>query len=112
VGPIAISIDTYGMRSQHILTSRIFGLSSDRNPDLEQRIKRHVELVETLNPTPDQEEELESLTEELQEFCYAGARPPRKIDSLSQDDLETLRKRFDSAEQSAAAVSPREGPAS
>jgi hypothetical protein len=112
VKPVEISLETYGMRSQHILTSPIFGLSSDRNPDLEQRIKRHVELMEILNPTPEQEEELERLTEELREFRYVGARPSRKIDPLTQDDIETLRKHFESAGRSAAPASAPEGPLS
>jgi hypothetical protein len=99
------------MRSQHILTSPIFGLSSDRNPDLEQRIKRHVELMEMLNPTQEEEEELERLTEELREFRYVGARPSRNIDPLTQDDIEALRKHFESAGRSAAASAP-EGPLS
>jgi len=111
VAPIAISIDTYGMRSQHILTSPIFGLSSDRNPDLENRIKRHVELMQMLNPTPEQQKELEELTEELREFRYVGARPLRKIDSLSQDDIQILRKRFASTDDSVTSTTPREGPA-
>lgn len=98
------------MRSQHILTSRIFGLSSDRNPDLEQRINRHVELVETLHPTPEQEEELEKLGDELQEFRYAGARPSRHVDPPTPEELETLRKHFEaSAAQSVTTASRTEG---
>jgi len=111
VAPLPVEIDTYGMRSQFILASRIFGLSSDRNLDLEHRIKRHVELVETLEPTEKQKDELQRLTAELQGFHYAGARPSRTQDQPTPEDLDILRKRFELPSGGSGGVgSPSAGP--
>jgi hypothetical protein len=94
VARLNVEIETYGMRPQHIMASPIFNMLSDRNPDLEQRIKRHVDLVETLNPTAEQEKELQKLTAELQNFNYAGAQPPRTISGSSPEEIDILKERF------------------
>jgi energy-coupling factor transporter ATP-binding protein EcfA2 len=97
VAPLPISIDPYGMRAQFILMSRIFGLTSDRNPELEQRISRHVELAQKRKRTPEEEAELATLIDDLQDFRYAGVRPVRSAPPAPTEELaEAMRGRFGS----------------
>jgi hypothetical protein len=75
--------------------SRIFGLKSDRNPDLEQRISRYVELFQKQKRTQGEEEELEKPRKELQDFRYAGVRPARSPLSPPPAELvDALREHF------------------
>lgn len=85
-------IDPYGMRAEQILTSAVFRLASDRNLDLEQRIRRHVELAETLQPSEPEKAEFEALTQELKAFGYAGAEPRRPVRQPTKAELDKLRE--------------------
>jgi predicted ATP-binding protein involved in virulence len=86
VGQLPITMETYGMRAERILTSAIFGLTSDRNPEVERKIHRYVELFQSLTPLDGLEkEELRTLTIEMEELGYLQ-QPRRervKIDSAA-----------------------------
>lgn len=96
VVPLAAEIETYGLRSEQILTSQVFGLQSDRNIDLEKRIQRHVDLFETTKPTKAQKKELAKLTDALRPYNYAGATLPNPPAALSENELDALRSRLES----------------
>jgi hypothetical protein len=110
VSPLPVTIDPYGMRAQFILMSRIFGLTSDRNPELEGRIARHVELSQKRERTAPEEEEIAELTKELQDFRYAGARPARSAPPAPAADLvDAMRDRFSSRPTDPEAPEPAPG---
>lgn len=90
------AIDTFGMASQDILTSAVFGMCTDRNPEVEDLIKRYFKLFETPrgDRTADDERELARLQRQLDRLRFggadtAGAAP--EID-LTEEQLESLRR--------------------
>jgi hypothetical protein len=101
------TLDTYGMRSEHILTSAIFKLATDRNPELEKQINRHAELTSTLKLDEAQRAELASLTMQLQDFHYVGVRAPWKVSPPSKEEADRVRKAL---EAELSAKTPEKAP--
>jgi hypothetical protein len=63
-------IDLYGRRAQDILTSPVFGLESDRNPELEQKIRDYFKLFEDPRARIEKQEDLVDMASELRSYGY------------------------------------------
>ncbi|MFA6113305.1 MAG: AAA family ATPase [Sphingomonas sp.] len=63
-------IDLYGRRAQDILTSPIFGLESDRNPELERKVRDYFAIFEDPKSRLARKDELVTMAAELRTFGY------------------------------------------
>ena len=85
--------NTYGLMSQDIMTSSVFAMATDRNPEVEEMIQRYCSLYEAREPSAAEEREMAQLREQLDRYGYGASG---SIDPLITDDdqIEKLRKRF------------------
>jgi hypothetical protein len=72
--------ETYGLPSQDILTSPVFGMSTDRNPAVEKLIHRYFAIFEKPTRTSDEEQELITLGESLSVYRYAQPVASTELD--------------------------------
>ncbi|MDW9593546.1 AAA family ATPase [Sinorhizobium meliloti] len=78
-------IDLYGRRAQDILTSPVFGLESDRNPELERKIRDYFKIFEDPRARIEKQEDLVEMATELRSYGYmldpvgAGAAMPLPV---------------------------------
>lgn len=63
-------IDLYGRRAQDILTSPVFGLESDRNPELERKIRNYFKIFEDPRARVEKQEDLVEMASELRSYGY------------------------------------------
>jgi predicted ATP-binding protein involved in virulence len=109
VTPLPYRVETYGRRSQDILTSPIFGLTTDRNPEAERLIGQYLDRYERAEPTPDEERELADLAGKieklkLQHAAIASAptdQQERGAGGWTTAELDALRRHFNPSEQAA-----------
>ncbi|QHP72945.1 hypothetical protein EI171_39870 [Bradyrhizobium sp. LCT2] len=102
VGPLPFDLDFYGRSSQEILTSVVFGLQSDRNPETERLIHRYYDLFEKVKRTESEEKELQELGKRLNNVSYgaiteAAVAKTTEPEEWSAEQMETLRKHFEAA---------------
>lgn len=106
VAPLEIDVDFYGRNSQEILTSFVFGLQTDRNPETERLINRYYDLFEKVTRSDEENRELEALKTKLNNVSY-GAVPEVPVAAASNqewtaEETEILRKHFEAAGEKAA----------
>lgn len=104
-GEIQVSIpqeDLHGHKAEDILVSSLFSLSSTRNLDAENEIRRYVSLLEKISRSPEEEEEFTALSSRAQELNYGTMRASRlamdkmrlqieaALSSLSPDAVRAL----------------------
>jgi predicted ATP-binding protein involved in virulence len=101
--------ETYGMRSHDILTSAIFSLRTDRNPEVRRLIDHYFDLYEKADPTDDDKRQLAEAFDNLKKFRYAetAVAPPVVPTEVAQEGPsaagdEKLRRYFDAAAERAA----------
>lgn len=70
VAPLPYQIDLYGRRAQDILTSPMFGLESDRNPEIERKVREYFAIFEKPENTPGEQASLITMADELRQFGY------------------------------------------
>lgn len=63
-------IELYGRRAQDILTSPVFGLESDRNPELERKIRDYFAIFEDPQRRAEQKDALIAMAAELSAYGY------------------------------------------
>ncbi|MBT2246823.1 AAA family ATPase [Sphingobium sp. BHU LFT2] len=63
-------IDLYGRRAQDILTSPVFGLESDRNPELERKVRDYFAIFEDPGRRRERRDELIAMAAELRTYGY------------------------------------------
>jgi hypothetical protein len=93
---LPFQIDLYGWSSPDILTSIIFGMTTDRNPEAERRINRYFDLFEKVSRTEQEQKELDDLESYLKDVRYAGIAPELAdnfLDTMTEDQKAALRKR-------------------
>jgi energy-coupling factor transporter ATP-binding protein EcfA2 len=92
---------TYGLMSQDIMTSGVFAMATDRNPEVELMIQRYCSLYEARERSPEQERELVRLREQLDRYGY-GAKASIDPPIVDDDHIEKLRRRFTDGEAAPA----------
>ncbi|MCK1332154.1 energy-coupling factor transporter ATP-binding protein EcfA2 [Bradyrhizobium sp. GM2.2] len=102
VGPLPFDLDFYGRSSQEILTSVVFGLQSDRNPETERLIHRYYDLFEKVKRTQSEDDELQELGQRLNNVSYGAITEAAVVkttepEEWSADETEILRKHFEAA---------------
>jgi hypothetical protein len=108
VRPLPFQIDLYGLNSSDILTSAIFGMTTDRNPDAERSIKRYFELYEKVSRTDEEKKEMDGLEKVLKGVRYAGMAPETlsdddPLDGLNEEQVANLRSKLaDTAQDKAS----------
>ncbi|WP_199084349.1 AAA family ATPase [Bosea sp. ASV33] len=99
-----IQADFFGQNSQQILTSFVFGLKSDRNPETERAIERYFDLFERRQRTQAEQGELRALGAELERVGYGsvltGEAEVKAIEpEWSEVQIEALNKHFAKADE-------------
>jgi hypothetical protein len=104
VAPLKFDVDFYGRSSQEILTSVVFGLQSDRNPETERLIHRYYDLFEKVDPTVEEKKELAELNKKLSNVAY-GAVPPKAVpEDISDEEIDDLRMRVEQVRERGAST--------
>lgn len=85
--------ETYGLPSQDIMTSPVFGMSTDRNPAVERLIHDYFQIFEKPYRSAEEEVELVRLHGALREFRYAQPIEVTPLD-LSEDAIADLSVRL------------------
>jgi AAA domain, putative AbiEii toxin, Type IV TA system/AAA domain len=101
VGAVAGKIDTFGQRSDDILTSAIFGLHTDRNPETERLIHRYFDLFEKREKDDQEKRQLAELEQALKKLRYGEVSPnDQGPQTWTPEQIETLRRHFAAAPES------------
>jgi predicted ATP-binding protein involved in virulence len=89
VAPVPQKVETFGQRTDAILTSVIFGLRTDRNPEAERLINDYFDLFEKSKRSPEEETRLVELREKLKQLNYGQTIPlvPTSLLDSSEQDL-------------------------
>lgn len=110
VGPLPFDLDFYGRSSQEILTSVVFGLQSDRNPETERLIHRYYDLFEKMKRTETEEKELQELGKRLNSVSYGaiteGVAKTTEPEDWSAEEMETLRNHFEAVSAAKSGAVP------
>jgi hypothetical protein len=87
--------DPYGLPSQDILTSGVFGLTTDRNPEVEILIADYFAVFQKHERSDEEEQELKDLGTKLEKFRYGGDPIPSvEPPALSESDIALINARF------------------
>lgn len=80
IGPISQVPELFGQRSEAILTSCAFGLTSDRNPDIEALHREYLSIFQKPKRTKREEERMAALRRQLKPYNYGGTEAPKTIE--------------------------------
>ena len=101
--------DLSGQTADQILTSSLFALPTSRSPEAETKIRGYFKLYEKPNRTPDEDQELRKLEEELDQLNYGPTRQMRETQQALQ---QSIKAQLDAiTPEMAAAISARVGSA-
>jgi len=89
VTQIMVSQDTYGLGSDLLLTSSIFGLQVDRNPEAERQIIEYLRLFQKFKRTPEEEAQMVALEDQIRKIGFISQ--PRKVLNVDENALAALR---------------------
>ena len=82
--------DPFGLPSQDILTGFVFGMTTDRNPEVEDLIAEYFSIFQKPHRSPDDERRLAELGNALRQFRYGGA----PVDLPELPELERINSRL------------------
>lgn len=85
--------ETYGLPSQDIMTSPVFGMATDRNPAVEQLIYEYFEIFEKPYRSAEEEAELARLSDAIRRYRYAQPIDMTPLD-LSDEAIADLSSRL------------------
>lgn len=104
VSQLAQVADPFGLPSQDILTSSVFGMTTDRNPQVETLISDYFEIFQKPRRTKAEEEKLRRLDAELQQFRYGGTETATApaLPSLSPEEIERINQRIGPIQEGSA----------
>jgi hypothetical protein len=92
---------TYGLRSHDILTSQSFGLTTDRNPEVEEFIQEYFSLFQNPQRSPQQKAQLVELQTRLAGYNIQGLASQRADEAapvvLSDEQRDAIYRRLGSA---------------
>ena len=74
-----------GWRLDQVITSELFGFESARSPDIEAKIQRRIELIQSMPRTPDEEIELQDLDRALEDL-------PSEESAADNEALKIIRR--------------------
>jgi hypothetical protein len=86
-------IDPFGLPSQNILMS-LFGMTTDRNPEVERLIRSYFRIFEKAERSDDEERQLKTLKVELDKYKYGAPVDAAPEFEPTAADIEKLNRRF------------------
>jgi len=92
--------NTFGMPTQDILLSSVFGMATDRNPEVETLIDQYLSSFQKAEPDEADVRQLQKLEGIMQHFRYGGSEPDLpEPPVLTEAEFEKIRRRMPNAEE-------------